>query len=340
MNKFIATICASAIILSSCSNDTVISSAPAPEISYGVVTNNHSRAADSYGTENLPSSFKVWAIAPDNTLPYIDGHTIVQNGNSWNDDAGVQNWPQSKLNFFAVVNDGGTFALNNGAPKLNNFTVKDNASEQTDVLYAVAYECTSEQPNVQIEFNHALAQIGFRATCPNSSLSVVVRSVAIGHIGNCATFTFPSANKTAGSWSEPTGETTYKVTLNPEITVAIGDKATNLTNNIADVLMLLPQTVHAWTPKENGSYDGAYFLVGCTIKDKNNGTVLRDGEIAIPVEVNWEAGKRYVYTFSFSSHSGGYTPDPEHPDPVLVPIGYSVKVEGFQNATDTGDVTI
>lgn len=342
MKKIFTTVCASAIILTSCSNDSLVSSAPPAAITYGVTAGNVSRAADSYSTNNLPSSFKVWAVTPGATSAFIDGHTIERKGNnSWEDSAGPKYWPASSLDFFAVVNDGGTFSLNGGSPKLNNFTVKPNASEQTDVLYAVAYGCTVAKPNVPINFNHALAQVGFKAVCSNASLSVVVRSVTVGHVGGKATFTFPASEEAQGSWTAPTDIAAYTVALEPAIEV--GATATNLTcaasNDVSKVLTLIPQSENAWNPKELGSdYNGAYFLVDCKITNKTTSATLRDGQIAIPVEIKWEAGKRYVYTFTFSSHTGGYSPHPDKPDPVFVPIGYNVEVDGFDPATD-GDMS-
>ena len=54
-------------------------------------------------------------------------------------------------------------------------------------------------------------------------------------------------------------------------------------------------------------------------------------KLAIPVAFNWEQGKKYIYTLVFGEGNGGYEPDPEDPtpDPVLVPITFTVTVDDF-----------
>ena len=47
--------------------------------------------------------------------------------------------------------------------------------------------------------------------------------------------------------------------------------------------------------------------------------------------INWEQGKKYIYTFIFGE-GGGYIPDPDpdpNPDPVLIPVTFEVTVDDF-----------
>lgn len=344
MKSLLATICASVAILSSCTNDTLISSAPDNAISYSVTTGNVSRAASLYGPLALPTEFKVWAVAPESQKPYLDGRTITRSGeNSWADSQ-TQYWPASALNFFAVVNDGGKFKFNNGAPLLENYTTDPNVALQEDVLYATAFNRTSKEPNVALHFNHALAQVGFQAKCTNPNLTVTIKSIKIGNIHNKATFAFPLPEGQTGNWTVSDESTEFTIDLDSP--VQIGSDATNLTcankdnTGYGKTLMLIPQNVEAWNPTETGStYNGAYFLVDCKIVATSSNTTLREGKIALPASVNWEQGKRYTYTFSFSNHNGGYEPNPDKPKPALIAIGYSVSVSDFAPAGDT-DVPI
>ena len=97
---------------------------------------------------------------------------------------------------------------------------------------------------------------------------------------------------------------------------------------------------------------GSYFIVKALIYNnagaanktdevvvwgKNTGTpeapVWTTKEIAIPVPASttWEDGKRYVYTFVFTTTgNGGY--DPGTNDPVLTPITLQVDVDDFVDA--------
>lgn len=55
-------------------------------------------------------------------------------------------------------------------------------------------------------------------------------------------------------------------------------------------------------------------------------------KVAIPVSaITWEQGKKYIYTFIFGE-GGGYVPpteDDDEPEPVLVPISFTVTVDDF-----------
>ena len=175
-----------------------------------------------------------------------------------------------------------------------------------------------------------------------------------------------------GSWgvwnSLDGGSTVYPVTFGPTPVEYNADKpivdlttAYDVKNEYSSkAMLLLPQTVKAWDPetipfpgftgkKENGSY----FLVNCAIyniADKDAGFVAPDPEkgvtgdvplwggvgaheqVAIPVDINWEQGKKYIYTFVFGE-GGGYDPDDPDPgtdpDPVLIPVTFEVSVDDF-----------
>ena len=175
-----------------------------------------------------------------------------------------------------------------------------------------------------------------------------------------------------GVWNElapesgAAGDIVYPVTFT---TVAVPGKNTdapivNLTNNVyttegkvefnKNALLLLPQTSNAWKPEEvsapglaGNASNGSYFLVNCAIWnvagneiDKETDVQLwgtEEGECrkaAIPVAIDWEQGKKYIYTFVFGE-GGGYIPDPDpdpdpdDPDPVLIPITFEVTVDDF-----------
>ena len=167
-----------------------------------------------------------------------------------------------------------------------------------------------------------------------------------------------------GTWGALTGGTEqYNVTFTP--VKLKGDKnatASSLTNTnetgkefSKKALLLLPQTTTAWdvtSAEAEGTaanQGGSYFLVKCKIYNVANSTTgfdpstdvcLWPGEnsenpdnIAIPVAVNWEQGKKYIYTFVFGEGNGGYDPEPgpddPDPEPVLIPIKFDVTVDDF-----------
>ena len=175
------------------------------------------------------------------------------------------------------------------------------------------------------------------------------------------------ANANWGTWNTlapetgAAGETIYPVSFDRVVVTGNNTNATvvNLTNNKAaeefntNALLLLPQTSKAWNPETvpapgfgGNAGNGSYFLVNCAIYniagdefDSANDTPLWGAigahqEAAIPVAINWEQGKKYIYTFVFGE-GGGYNPDPDpdpdpdDPDPVLIPITFEVTVDDF-----------
>lgn len=161
-------------------------------------------------------------------------------------------------------------------------------------------------------------------------------------------------------WGTISGSTTYSVEFTAvDVPGSESASPVSLTSTNDDgkefsstAMLLLPQTTTKWdvnsTTAEGTPADqsGTYFLVKCKIwnvsadngqVDKTNDTYLWGNaadakNIAIPVELNWEEGKKYVYTFVFGNGNGGYIPDPDPddpPTPVLVPITFDVKVDDF-----------
>lgn len=161
------------------------------------------------------------------------------------------------------------------------------------------------------------------------------------------------------------GSTVYPVTFDDVVVPGKNTDATivNLTNADAgdefnaNALLLLPQTANAWNPAEvahpgvaGNAANGSYFLVNCAIYNIAGesfaagtdtplwGTTEEHKEVAVPVNINWEQGKKYVYTFVFGE-GGGFdpeNPDPDdNPDPVLVPVTFEVSVDDFVSVANS-----
>lgn len=361
-----------AMMLAACSQD-IANVNEKDTINFSVSSVTTTRAADSYCNNLLPRSFKVWAQNTDDNSAYFSGDIITNMGGNpvrWENQTGNRYWPENTLNFFAEVNGDQEFDYNDGNPRFNNFTVKDNVLEQVDLMYAQKLNQGKTAMAINLNFRHALSQVAFKARCTNPNIHVEVMGVSVGHIGNNASFSFPQGEGTDQNWEDPDhndiehdvtlpGQGTwtdaqngtlkqYDVTFSP---VALGSEITNLTapesnhqNGFANVLTLIPQVANAWNPAQKGAdFNGAYFLVKCKIynvagNEFNAATdkVLYNGDAAIPVAIDWKQGKRYIYTFTFNNGNGGYTPDPNDPKPVLTAIDYSVSVDDFV-PVDGGD---
>ncbi len=233
---------------------------------------------------------------------------------------------------------------------------------------------------VTLNFAHALSQIVFKAKNSNSKLHVVVSGVKVAHLNNSGTFTFTqstgtewsedetgnyTANNTrvTGSWGTPlSGDATYEITCTSDVTLTSAAQDLENTDDAKkeDAMLLMPQSQDAWYAPANGTASGFYFGLKCRIynvagsqyvegtdiqlwgakgeDDKFNG---EEAYVYIPASINWQPGKKYIYTFNFGNGNGGFEPDPEDPDtpdpdqPVLIPIEYTVTVDDFYIVSDT-----
>ena len=360
---------AMALVLVSCSHDEVIEvNRNNDVIEFGVVSDAATRAADVYCNNNMPGGFTVYANVDDKT--YIDGDAIVynENGGKWENTSGVRYWPEGEVSFYAHVNAGTAFKGSTTAPTIENYTVPTGVADQNDLLYAVKSQ-SQTGGQVTLNFRHALSQIVFQAKNTNKNLYVEIDGVTICNLGNVNTFTYPTADTddniinhngegettTTGAWGTwenlTGGNTDYPVTFTA-VPVPGDGAVKSLTNTngtgkefSSKAMLLLPQTTTAWVPATGNAkpenQDGTYFLVNCKICNvagdayaSSTDVVLWEGPAAVPVALNWEQGKKYIYTFVFGDGNGGYDPDPdptdpEKPNPVLIPITFDVTVDDF-----------
>ena len=357
-----------ALTLVACSNDEVTDVTKSKEIKFTVSTGNaETRAADSYCSNNLPTSFKVWANVGDKN--YIEGETYTKSGDNYVVGATLRYWPESDIDFHAVVNEGGTTNWDAAAGQLSfeGYTVATDVAQQKDFLYAVAADCSKPVTGVQaLNFRHALAQVMFKGKCENSKIYVEISGVQICKIKNVGDFALPTASTDAkninhgpsgwetslasgnyGVWSNQSGSVTNAVSFAATALTNAGVNLTYTTDDHAtsNIIYMVPQTLTPWAASNGGtvpaSQNGSYFLLTAKIwnvaggsVDKVNDVVIYDGPIAIPTDARvFEGGKRYVYTFIFTAGgNGGWTPDPV--TPVLTPVKFTVTVDDFVEETN------
>ena len=342
------------LMLGSCSQDDIVeANLGADEIRFAAVTNGSTRAADIYNPTNMPASFQVSAMSQGKV--YISDDKIERKGSeapyTWENSTGTRYWPEDAVDFYAHVNAGTTFALNNGTPTFNNFAVGSAVGSQVDLLYAVKKGEKKETTPVQLNFRHALSQIVFKARNESENIFVQIKGVKVKNVKNSGTYTFPTTtdpnlptsgtadSENRGSWALADTKAEYNVTFS--LTDVKGSKTNPTTVNLSDeegtALMLMPQTTDAWVPetypKPGVGNTNSYLLVDCVIYNVADGSATtlpgdnvclwgkeENGsytpkELAIPVKFAWEEGKKYTYTLVFGNGNGGYNPDPDDPDP-------------------------
>ena len=312
MKKIISGI-AVLMLLVSCSKEEVIDvNHDGDEITFDVVTNSATRAADVYCNNNMPEGFYVSAISDGQT--YIDKDQIVNENGTWNNKSGVRYWPATPVDFYAYYNDNGSYSWSvenqKAVAKFVDFTVNGNVADQQDLIYAVKTkqskpgEDAANTP-VALNFRHALSQIVFQAKNTNANLYVEISGVKVVNVGNTNTFTFPSVDTdnnivdhtgtTAdyagvdgwGTWAALTGgNVSYAVAFdavavkggdNTVVALTTTDDSEKPGEYNANTMLLLPQTTTAWDAESKlGDTEGSYFLVNCIIKNVSGEQVSDD----------------------------------------------------------------
>lgn len=278
------------MVMASCSQDETIGiNHDGDEITFNVVTNNATRAADVFCNQNLPGGFYVSAISDGKT--YIDKDHVTGSNGNWTNTSGTRYWPETLVDFYAHVNGEAsyTWTVEEGkaTAKFENFAVNNTVGSQVDLLYAVKKNQSKTNGTVNLNFRHALSQIVFQAKNTNENLYVVIAGVSVANVGGTNTFTFPSVNTETnidhpetgpgddgvyeddefggithdaswGTWGALTsGTEKYAVTFG-ETPVRGNNTLVSLTTKNEDgkeynsnAMLLLPQTTTAWDPKAN-----------------------------------------------------------------------------------------
>lgn len=306
--------------MASCSQDETIGiNHDGDEITFNVVANNATRAADVYCNQNLPGGFYVSAISDGKT--YIDKDYVTGSNGNWTNTSGTRYWPETAVDFYAHVNGGDAYKWNNGSPKFEGFTVNNTVGSQVDLLYAVKKNQSKTNGTVNLNFRHALSQIVFQAKNTNANLYVEIAGVSVANVGGTNTFTFPSAdtetniehknydtdgdgvyetgefgninyNASWGSWAALTqGTEQYNVDF-PKTPVPGTNTLVALTTKNEDgkeynsnAMLLLPQKTTAWDPEANPlpgatGNTGSYLLVDCAIFNVA-GDDYADGDVCL-----------------------------------------------------------
>lgn len=222
-------------------------------------------------------------------------------------------------------------------------------------LSQIVFKAKNTNPNLYVEISGvSVCKVGDKNTFTYPSQNT--DNNIVNHEGTVSSITYDNS---WGTWNELAGgSASYSVEFTP-VEVPGDNNVKSLTSeNETDkefnnnAMLLLPQTTTAWDVNGNDAkgkpadQDGTYFLVKCRIFNVAGNVVDTEKDVclwgengaenvAIPVALTWEQGKKYIYTFVFGDGNGGYDPDPDDPEdpdkptPVLVPITFVVTVDDF-----------
>ena len=305
----------------------------------------------------------------------LDFYAVVNGNINWSVDAAEGTAPASIVDFTVPTDVAAQkdllYAVKTDQEKTDGVNAQSVALNFRHALSQIVFNAKNTNPNLYVEVKGvSIVNVANKNTFAFPVANTDNNIVDGDHDGsNPGTITY---DESWGKWNVlNSGSTVYPVTFN---TVAIeGDNAVvdlttakdQLDEFSSNALLLLPQTSTAWNPtvvpnpgtvgKEG---NGSYFLVDCAIWnvagdnfDENTDVQLwgdngATKQAAIPVTIEWEQGKKYIYTFIFGE-GGGYDPDPEDPDPdpddpdpVLVPVTFEVTVDDFVEVTPSTDVDL
>lgn len=276
--------------MASCSQDETIGiNHDGDEITFNVVTNSATRAADVFCNQNLPGGFYVSAISDGKT--YIDKDHVTGSNGNWTNTSGTRYWPETPVDFYAHVNGEASYkwsvdGAGKATAKFENFQVSQAVGSQVDLLYAVKTNQSKADGKVNLNFRHALSQIVFQAKNTNANLYVEIAGVSVANVGGTNTFTFPSANTennivdhdenadgvyedgefgsgisydaSWGTWAALTqGTEQYNVDFDKKSVLGNNTLVSLTTANDAgkeynsNAMLLLPQKTTAWDPETN-----------------------------------------------------------------------------------------
>lgn len=258
-------------------------------------------------------------------------------------------WPgdDSELTFYAYAPSqdeiGADVTINETTKKMENFTVAEDISQQVDFITANATgkKSVNETSGVELDFAHQLSQIELRAKTDNTAYVYKVAGMRIGRPEFVGTFDFETSKWTLDDWHDTV---VYESSCD---TVTLSSNPVSIMGASGNA-MLLPQTLTAWSPKDDPdnvarevylsvlinitSADGmrVYPFPTDTKKD-SNGNQRTYAWASIPLSGTWEAGKHYIYTLDFTNGAGYVDPDDPTPGkPVLGgPIKFTVDVDNW-----------
>ena len=158
---------------------------------------------------------------------------------------------------------------------------------------------TNGTTGVELNFQHALTEISVAAKNSNTAYTVKVTGVKLGNVKTKGTFTFPSIENSAASWtlSDATADVGSYETTWSNASVLTSSVSTLDETNVA--FMLLPQQLE----KSDKASEKAYLALKVSIT-MQGGKVIHDGWAYIGLNTNWEMGKHYTYTLDFSDGAG------------------------------------
>ena len=348
------------LFLVGCSADEEIANVSTSEsnaISFNVVSNNPQTKATILNNETFKGS-PIEVFAFKNGEHYMgkpnvgdwrnDGVEISYQDGIWNysDSKEQLFWPHvDPLDFYAispVTYHPTGWDINATNPSLSfllgdeYYSSSNEANPNVDVMYAIAKNQTKATNNGQVKlvFKHALSQVLFNAKTKNQQIHVEIESMNLYNVYASGTFTLSNPESEVSNWSN------YGMAM--PFTVGMEETPLSVSTTVVSIsgdktMLYIPQQRPEWEPNmyrisevENNKLQ-SYLEITCKIwqnvgegKEYFVGTNDNYGKTYVPFSVDWQSGKRYVYTLCFGA---GYNADGSEID--IVPITFDAEVTNW-----------
>lgn len=280
----------------------------------------------------------------DHSKVYIDNERLQYIGGAWTINKYF--WlPDTHLDFFAEVvagnGDMNNFTKTDATNYTFGYTVPADIAKQYDYIYAVSLNKYREE--IPLNFTHALSQIVFTASVAEN-WRVEIKSITIHNVSSTGTFSYET-----GQWTgQSTASSSYKFELATVKTFDGISPAATLQAANDDRLLLMPQTLNPWVPKEGDvrynitsadSEHKSYVEIECKIKHPTEtnyyaGTADSYGKIYAPIAGTWLPGKKYIYELPFGY---GYTAEGK---PTIEQITLSATIVDWETGETVSDGTV
>ena len=296
-----------ALAFASCAKDTVKETNNGFAIDFRVAT--QTRATEV--TTNTLNQFNVTAISATDagaeSTNYFTDVTFAKTGNEtffFSDPAYY--WPnEGKLKFYAWAPVGlAGVSINSTAKAVSDFTPAAEVYSQQDFVVALAEGSkANEGTGVALTFNHMLSQIQIKAKNAHTGYTYTVKAVKVSGVIGKADFDF---SESEWDLSEQTADYTVTfaapVVLDPDGDYmlpanTVKDEATVSSGS----MMLIPQNL------DDVAANAAIELYVNVVSDGGSKVFPETGDeygwMSIPVDTEWLAGHKYLYTLDLTKGS-------------------------------------
>lgn len=367
-----AILASSAFMLTSCSDDEVQEINQGREIAFTTqisrATPTNAGNLDAFKVWAHGVGFKNMVINGDEatkSLNEVSIYNLTKNYYWPYDVDQITFWaygPTSGSNAITI-----TESITSNSQTLGPYTVIadeiNGGRDHKDLVVASTTANRSDGTTIDLKFKHAFSLVEVKAIAgngiTNDNKRIKINGAWIVRASSIGTMSF--TNNGNISWGSLGTPTKYGVTYTGDNIPTLSNTPTHLIGGSTNTsLMLIPQTVESLKITGTTDNNGAYILLSCRIEVWHEGTTHPDsdnaisiegdkhyhqlfpvsttfnpneyGETCVPIKIDWEAGKKYIYTLEMcgaDSGAGVYPPgNPNAGEPILDnPIKFSVSVD-------------